>query len=144
MAAGRFEMAALYGRFYVTPTSPSIRDAQDLFPKYRHYQEARRHALKLAFWPGFEGGGGLVEDLHWSWIDGMGEPRAAELRIHETIGGHNNLRVIFHVSKTVLPGDPMPRIWTLAVMQKKTKRFSARDFQTFRGSLKILLRRRYS
>ena len=57
----------------------------------------------------------------------MQEPRAAELRIHETIGGHDNLRVIFHVSKIVLPQDNMPRIWTLAVMQKKTIRFDSHD-----------------
>jgi hypothetical protein len=137
-------MAALFGRYYVTPTFASIRDAQDLFPRYRHYQEARRHALKLAFWPGFDGGGGLVEDLHWSWIDGMGEPRAAELRIHETIGGHDNLRIVFYVSKVVLPEDTMPRIWTIAVMQKKTSRFEHDDLKTFRGRLRILLKRRYS
>ena len=137
-------MAELFGRYYVKPTMSAVRDAQDLFPKYRHYQEARRHALKLAFWPGFDGGGGVVEDLHWSWIDGMQEPRAAELRIHETIGGHDNLRVIFHVSKIVLPQDNMPRIWTLAVMQKKTTRFDSHDLKIFRGRLVILLARYYS
>jgi len=137
-------MAALFGRYYVKPTASAIRDAQDLFPRYRHYQEARRHALKLAFWPGFDGGGGIVEDLHWSWIDGMGEPRAGELRIHETIGGHNNLRIIFYVSTIVLPQDTMPRIWTLAVMQKKRTRFDSHDLSTFRGRLTILLQRHYS
>ena len=98
-------MPDLFGRYYVKPTASAIRDALDLFPKFRHYQEARRHALKLAFWPGFDDGGGLVEDLHWSWIDGMENPRAGELRIHETIGRHDNLRVIFHVSKIVLPKE---------------------------------------
>lgn len=136
-------MPDLFGRYYVKPTASAIRDALDLFPKFRHYQEARRHALKLAFWPGFDDGGGLVEDLHWSWIDGMENPRAGELRIHETIGRHDNLRVIFHVSKIVLPKDTMPRIWILAVMQKKTQRFDSHDLQTFRGRLVILLKRNY-
>jgi hypothetical protein len=136
-------MTALFGRYYVKPTMSAICDAQDLFPRYRHYQEARRHALKLAFWPGFDGGGGIVEDLHWSWIDGMPEPRAGELRVHETIGGHDNLRIIFHVSKITLPGDTMPRIWTLAVMQKKKNRFDSHDLKVFRGRLRILLKRYY-
>jgi hypothetical protein len=137
-------MADLFGRYYVKPTFSAIQDAQDLFPKFRHYQEARRHALKLAFWPGFDGGGGLVEDLHWSWIDGMGEPRAGELRVHQTIGGHNNLRIIFHVSKVLLPNDPLPRIWTIAVMQKKTEKFEKEDLKTFQARLKILLKRFYT
>lgn len=137
-------MAGLFGRYYVTPTASAIRDAQDLFPKFGQYQEARRHALKLAFWPGGEGLGGTVEDLDWSWIDGMGSPRAAELRVHETIGGQNNLRIIFFAAETILPGDSLPRIWTLAVMQKKTERFSPFDLKTFRGRLKILLQRVYS
>jgi hypothetical protein len=141
--AGEKRMAALFGRYYVKPTMSSMRDAQALFPKYGHYQEARRHALKLAFWPGFDGGGGVVEDLHWSWIDGMPEPRAAELRIHETIGGCDNLRIIFYVSKIVLPSDPMPRIWTLAIMQKKTNCFNSHDLKIFRGRLTILLKRNY-
>jgi hypothetical protein len=137
-------MAALFGNYYVKPISSAIRDAQDLFPKYHHYQQARRHALKLAFWPGGEGEGCKVEDLDWSWIDGMGQPRAAELRIHETIGGHDNLRVVFYVSNELLPGDTLPRIWALAVLQKKTSRFDSRDLQTFRGRLTILLKRKYS
>jgi hypothetical protein len=140
---GASVMAALFGTYYVKPTFSAIRDAQDLFPKYRDYQEARRHALKLAFWPGFNGGGGVVQDLDWSWIDGMGEPRAAELRIHETIGGQDNLRIIFYVSKVILPKDPMPRIWTLSILQKKTKQFEHDDLKTFKGRLKILLKRYY-
>jgi hypothetical protein len=135
-------MGALFGRYYVTPTMSAMRDAEDLFPKYRHYQEARRHALKLAFWPGFDGGG-TVEDLHWSWIDGMQEPRAGELRIHQTIGGHDNLRIIFYVSRIILPQDPLPRIWTLAVMQKKTRKFDRHDLTIFSGRLRILLQRYY-
>jgi hypothetical protein len=138
------EMANLDGRYYVVPTYSAIRDAGLLFPKYRHYQETRRHALKLAFWPGFDDEGDTVEDLHWSWIDGMGEPRAAELRIHETIGGHDNLRIIFHVAKEPLPTDPMPRIWVLSVLQKKNNRFNHYDLKTFRARLVVLLKRYYS
>ncbi len=73
----------------------------------------------------------------------MPDPRAAELRIHETIGGCDNLRVIFYVSKLVLPNDPLPRIWTLAVMQKKTNKFDKHDLKIFRGRLMILLKRHY-
>jgi len=73
----------------------------------------------------------------------MGEPRAAELRIHETIGGHDNLRIIFHASKMALPTEPMPRIWVLSVLQKKTRRFDSYDLRTFHARLVILLKRYY-
>ncbi len=73
----------------------------------------------------------------------MGKPRAAELRIHETIGGYNNLRVIFHVSKEALPMEPMPRIWVLSVLQKKTRRFDHYDLKTFHARLVTLLKRYY-
>lgn len=126
-----------------------MRDAADLFPKYGHYQEARRHALKLAWWPGGDDRSGKVEDLDWEWIDGMGDPRAGELRIHDEIGGYDNLRVIFWPAPTALAGDPqdrhgraMKRIWTLSVLQKKTQRFEKRDLTIFKARL-VIVRSRY-
>ncbi len=103
-----------------------------LFPKRRDYQEARRNALKLAWWPDSGAAdAGQVEDLDWEWIKGMKRPRAAELRISDRIGGHNNLRIIFFLAGVVLPNEPLGRIWTLAILQKKSMRFTDRDLQVF-------------
>jgi hypothetical protein len=137
----------LFGQFHVTPTTTGMKEAADLFPKYGDYQELRKHALKLAFWPNASrGSSGLVCDLNWEEIDGMKAPRACELRIDDVIGGMNNLRLIFYVfSKTlVLPGDVLPRLWTIGVMQKKTQRFSANDLRTFAARVTIIRKRTYS
>jgi hypothetical protein len=134
--------AGLFGRYYVKPTFSAMKDAERLFPKYGDYQEARRHALKLAHWPGGESSG-QVMDLDWEWIKGMAAPKAAELRISDTIGGHNNLRIIFYVADVALSNDPLPRIWTIAVLQKKKQRFSDFDLRTFSARLKVLVKRYY-
>ena len=103
------------------------------------YQEARRHALKLAFWPSGEpGDGGQIMDLDWEWIKAMRGLKVGELRISDVIGGHNNLRVIFHVTDVRLANEPMPRIWILSVLQKKAMAFTSRDIKTFRGRLNLL------
>lgn len=128
----------LFGSFHVTPTSAAVREAGRLFPKYGDYQELRRYCLGLAFWPN-------TNDLDWETIDGMKEPRACELRIDEKIGGFDNLRVIFYVfdSRIVRPGDILPRLWTLGVLQKKTRRFSPYDLRTFHARATILRQREY-
>jgi hypothetical protein len=68
------------------------------------------------------------------------------LRIDDTIGGFNNLRIIFYVPKPaiVLPGDALPRIWTIGVLQKKTQRFSNYDLATFAARVKLLRLRWYA
>jgi hypothetical protein len=138
-------VSKLFGRYLVKPTSSAIRDAFDLFPRYGDYQEARRHALKLAWWPDSgDAKSGEVMDLDWEWIKGMKEPRVGELRISDVIGGHDNLRVIFYVARSTISDDPMPRIWTLSVMQKKTAAFSNRDLRIFSGRVKIVVARYYS
>ena len=134
----------LVGNYYVTPTPAAIKDAHGLFPRYGDYQEARRHALKLVFWPlGDPGDGGQIMDLDWEWIKAVGRSKVGELRISNVIGGHNNLRVIFHVTDVLLANEPLPRIWIVSVLQKKARHFTARDIETFRGRLTILKRRYY-
>jgi hypothetical protein len=123
-----------------------MKEAFDLFPHYGDYQEVRSHALKLAHWPGGETETGQVCDLDWEEITGMRAPKACELRIDDVIGGHNNLRVIFFVPKpaVVLPGDVLPRLWTIGVMQKKTQRFSNNDLATFAARVMLIRKRKYS
>jgi hypothetical protein len=139
--------SGLFGRFHVTPTSTAMKEAHDLFPRYGDYQEARKHALKLAFWPAdVAEHSGKVIDLDWEEIIAMPSPRAYELRIDDVIGGHDNLRIIFYAfeKSIVLEGDTLPRLYTIGVMQKKTRRFSNNDLRTFRAKVTIIRRRFYS
>ena len=138
-------MSKLFGEFHVTPIGSAIKDAQSLFPKFRDYQELRRHALKLAFWPDGKSVSGQVADMDWDEITGMAKPRANELRVDDEIGGYNNLRIIFYPfeKKIILPGDVLPRLWVISVMQKKTQRFSTNDFDTFSARIKIVRIRNY-
>jgi hypothetical protein len=138
----------LFGDYHVTPTPTALKEAMDLFLRYGDYQELRRHALKLAFWPKSDaiGAGGMVCDLDWEEIKGMVAPKACELRIDDAINGYNNLRVIFYVfEKTiVLDGDIKPRLWVIGVMQKKTQRFSNANLRIFSARVKILRLRKYA
>jgi hypothetical protein len=136
----------LFGHFHVTPTFSAMREAQKLFPRYGDYQELRKHALKLAFWPRGGTPSGQVCDLDWEEIDGMAPPRACELRIDDVIGGFNNLRILFYVfdETLVLPDDVLPRLWTIGVMQKKTRRWTVNNLKTFRSRVIILRTRNYA
>jgi hypothetical protein len=134
----------LFGQYYVKPTASAIGDAQDLFPRYGDYQEARRHALKLAFWPDSgDADEGMVEDLNWEWIRSLRKLRIGELRIDDVIGGKRNLRIPFWVSDQKLPSDPMPRIWTLAVVDKKNNDWTPRELEAFADRLTSLKIRFY-
>jgi hypothetical protein len=103
----------------------------------RDYQLIRSHALKLAFWPD-------EADLDWDWITSLEAKRVGELRINETIAQHNNVRVIFFKANKLIPGDPMPRIWTLTVFQKKRMDFSGKEIAAFRAMRDIVVARSYS
>jgi hypothetical protein len=140
------EHGSLFGDYHVTPTHTALKEAQDLFPHFRDYQELRRHALKLAFWPKEPvGSGGMIIDMDWEEIRGMQGPKACELRIADRIGGFNNLRLVFYTfeRKIVLPGDSLPRLWVLAAMQKKTERFSNNQLRIFSSRVTILRQRKY-
>ncbi|WP_146568340.1 hypothetical protein [Posidoniimonas corsicana] len=133
---------SLFGSYYVKPWPSAIRDAAALFPRYGDYQEARRHALKLAYWPGEQvGSTNQAMDLDWEWIQALRGEGIAELRISGPIGGHRNLRIIFWVADKSLSGDPMTRIWTLAVVAKKAQNWTSPELSAFRGRLTILKKR---
>jgi hypothetical protein len=90
-----------------------------MFPRGSDFMEVRRHALKLRFWPDAAESSrqGQVLDLDWSWVQGLPFRDVGELRIHEAIGGNDNLRIIFHVGDEKLK-SPLPIIWVLRVLQK--------------------------
>lgn len=103
--------------------------------------EIRRHALKLRFWPDSAplSEAGQVLDLDWEWVKGLPFNDVGKLRIHGTIAGDDNLRVIFHVGGDKLK-DPLPIIWILRVFQKKRDDFSSRDLDGFKERRRLIRR----
>lgn len=81
-------------------------------------------------------------DLDWSWIKALPRQRVGELRISDTIGGHNNLRVIFFDPE--IESEPMPMIWVLAVLQKKRDDFTAGQISSFKLRRATVLERFYN
>ena len=131
-------MSELFGRYYVKPTASACTRAWKLCGNsVREYQKLRSHALKLAYWPD-------EADLDWDWIKSLEAKRVGELRIDERIAQHDNLRVIFFKANSVLPGDPMPRIWTLTVFPKKRQDFSGKEIAAFRAMRDIVVARWYA
>ena len=121
-------------------------DARKWFPRDRDYYELRYQALKLRWWPkGEERESGQIEDLNWEPVKGLGSGlRVHELRIDDEIGGHDNIRVFFMVSNRVLPDDPLPRIWLLMTMQKKSQKLTKRDLTVLRARARLVLKRYYT
>lgn len=131
-------MPELFGSYYVKPTATACVRAWSISNnRMREYQKIRAQALRLAFWP-------HDADLDWSWIKSLEAKRVGELRIDEVIAQHNNLRVIFFKANKILPGEPMPRIWTLTVFQKKRDDFSGKEIAAFRAMRDTVVTRWYA
>ena len=133
------------GSYLVKPTPTAMTRAWRLFKgRARDYFELRRHTLKLAHFPGLSSAsGGQVLDVDWDWVTGTGERGVGELRISDTIGGFDNLRVIFYVADVALKTDPLPRIWAMTVFQKKNERFSPNELRAFAAMKKMIVARYY-
>ena len=58
-----------------------------------------------------------------------------ELRIHDDISGHDNLRAIFYVGDDSRC-DPMPMSWILRVMQKKNS-FASNEVAVLKARIKL-------
>jgi hypothetical protein len=65
------------------------------------------------------------------------------MRVDEVIAGQENIRIIFFKSSIVLPGEPLPRIWTLTVFPKKAQSFSKKEVDAFCAMRSIVLNRYY-
>ena len=107
--------------------------------------EVRRHALKLRFWPERcpADDDGQLLDLDWSWVKALSGKRVGELRISDSIGGHDNIRVIFFDPHKQAEKEPMPMLWVLAVFQKKRDDFTKHQILVFKTRRKIVLERFY-
>jgi len=132
---------SMTGTYYVRAVRPAFQDAKKCLPKMSDRAELRRQVLKLRFW-GADGGiqeDGIVVDLNWSWVRALRDLRIGELRIDDTIGGNNNLRVItWHPQDLTAPSwDPLfgsvPHIWVLSVFQKKRDDFTNANIVNFKA-----------
>jgi len=131
-------VSELFGNYYVKPTAAAcVRAWKVCNRSARDYFLIRSHALKLAFWPD-------EADLDWDWIKSLEAKRVGELRIDEVIAQQNNLRIIFFKANKLLPGDPMLRIWTLTVFQKKRQDFSGKEIAAFRVMRDLVVSRYYA
>ena len=132
----------LTGKFLVRTGRWAFQEAHKWLPRTRDRAELRRHALKLRFWPGgaAEQTGGQVLDLDWSWVKSLPGKRIGELRIHDTLGGCDNLRVIFFVPQVVIE---LPMIWILSVFQKKRDDFTVPQLKNFELRRMLILERFY-
>jgi len=126
----------LTGAYWVRATRAALSEGHKWFPRVRDRMIVRRHALKLRWFP--RGSDGEhVQDLDWEYIKSLPGEQIGELRIHDSIGGHDNIRVIFWVAPQKST-DPMQTIWILSVFQKKRDDFTAAQLATFRARKKIL------
>jgi hypothetical protein len=106
--------------------------------------ELRRHVLKLRHW-GTRGGddGGNVLDLDWSWVRTLPGLNVGELRIHDTIGGQDNLRIFFFVGDGTYR-EPLPMIWILMVMQKQRDQLTPNRIAILKARRKLVMERFYN
>jgi hypothetical protein len=134
----------LTGDYRVRAGRWAFQDARKWLPKTRDRAELRRHALKLRFWPGSDETteGGQLMDLDWSWVRALPGKRIGELRIHDTIGGRDNLRVIFFVPPKQTQAA-MPMLWVLSVLQKKRDDFTDAQIRNFKVRRTLILERFY-
>lgn len=134
----------LTGNYFVRKTASAEASVQRLFSRTCDVMEVRRHALKLRYWPTpytVESSGQVV-DLDWSMIRALPHLDIGELRVHDIIGGMDNLRIIFFVGPPS-PKLPMTCIWVLHVFQKKRDDFTATQLTAFKLQRHFVLNRFY-
>lgn len=134
----------LEGNYWVRVFRPAWSDAHRWFPRTRDKIEIRSHALKLRYWPRPDPAlaVGQLLDLDWCWITALKGKDVGELRIHDTIGGHDNIRIIFFKG-AALEGMDKPIMWILAVLQKKRNEWTKANLRTFDARRILVIERFY-
>jgi hypothetical protein len=129
----------LTGTYHVRILREVFKEGHRLFPKTKDRAEARRQFLKLRFWPqqNIAGPHGELLDLDWEVVEALKEKRVFELRIHDTIGGHDNLRAYFWVAKK-RDADEMPCVWILYIQQKKRNQIDQQTIRLIQARLAIV------
>lgn len=121
MARERNSVATrLQGRYWVRVLTAAMHQAKRHWPRTRDRMELRRQALKLRLWPEKRPRteSGVLLDVDWSWIKTLETLNIGELQISDTIGGCENIRVVFFVAHQERVADPIPAIWVLAAMPR--------------------------
>lgn len=133
----------LTGAYRVRVFRPAFSEVRKLCGSTRLCIEVRRHALKLRYWPENhpESESGQILDLDWEWIRSLRRKRVGELRVHDTINGNDNLRILFFVGDR-REGE-MPVIWILSVIQKKRDYFTQAQIDVFEGRRVLVIERFY-
>ena len=135
--------AGVTGVYHVLPTPTALSQAYKLSEgSLRNFFRLKRIGVKLRYFPDPPPDAPYF-DMDIDKITGAGQPPIYELRIDEVIAGNDNLRFIFFPVKTVLENDRLPRLWVLAVLQKKTQKFSNNQLKTFKMQRQLILTRHY-
>jgi len=131
-----------FGSHWLFPTATAINRSRLLLPKLRDRLIVKRHALNLAHFPSMGEGYPSLE-MDWSWIPGLEHERVGELRIDETIGGYDQLSVIFYKANVHLPNEDRCRIWILSVLQKEGQGFGDPLIRAFAAARNLVVWRHY-
>lgn len=135
MAEGDF----LQGPYRVRATTQAFKTVRRLFTRKKEAMILRRHALTLAWWA--EGVPGVIV-LDWEWVKALPGQKVGELRISERIGGHDNLRIYFFVGDESVR-EPLPMIWVLHVIQKKSNDIKQGVIDTLELQREMVIERFY-
>lgn len=135
--------SSLTGKYLIRRIKSACHEVDKLWPNAKDWSQVRRHALKLRYFPNQKpvDDNGKVLDLDWSWIKSLKNKKVGELRIHDTIGGHDNIRLIFYLGKPTKTTQ-LPVIWILAALQKKSNDFSTNMISVF-DSRRMLVQKRF-
>ena len=135
---------SLEGSHRVRVFRPAWHDVRKWFPRTKDCIEIRSHALKLRFWPEKQptNAQGKLLDLDWCWIKAIPKSGVGEMRIDDTIGGHDNIRIVFYRGDPRIR-KPLPIVWILAVLQKKRDEWTVANVKTFKARRTLLIERFY-
>ena len=116
---------------------PAFYAAGRMFRRVQDWMEIRANALKLRWWPRGQTPSKVV-DLNWDWIRALPNLNIGELRLEDTIGGFDNIRIIFFKSD-IVDRDHPPMIWILHVMQKKRQEFTTNEIRLFKARRMLVM-----
>lgn len=135
--------AGLTGNYRVRIIRPALDEGWKLCKKAKDAMALRRHLVKLRYWPENHptDDAGVVLDLDWCWIRALPGLNIGELRIHEEIAHHDNLRAVFFVGDSHVR-EPLPMIWIMTVLQKKRDDWTTAQLAVFR-TRRLLIQERF-
>jgi len=124
----------LAGKYHVKASRQYFSDNRQLFTKLKDMYILRSHTPELR---------NFQENklLDYEAVHALSGLDIYELRVNATIGGFDNLRVIFMPEKNKSNKYGMPYIWALYVFQKKTNHLTKAQLATMKARRKLVLER---